>query len=51
MSTGWWLDTTLAITVTLYYHSVENGSLGDIVPLVANESDGEGGTSIRPMYA
>ena len=26
------------ITVTLYYRSVENGSLGDIVPLVANES-------------
>ena len=33
------------ITVTLYYRSVENGSLGDIVPLVANESDGEGGTT------
>ena len=25
------------ITVTLYYRSVESGSLGDIVPLLANE--------------
>ena len=32
------------ITVSLYYRSVESGSLGDILPLRANASDGEGGT-------
>ena len=36
------------ITVTLYYRSVENGSLGDITPLLANASDGEGGTTHGP---
>ena len=36
------------ITVTLYYRSVESGSLGDIVPLLANQSDGEGGTTYGP---
>ena len=29
---------------TQYYHSVENGTLGDIVPMPANVFDGEGGT-------
>ena len=33
------------ITVSLYYRSVETGSLGDILPLPANVSDGEGGTT------
>ena len=33
------------VTVTLFYRSVENGSLGDIVELPANVSDGEGGTT------
>eukprot|EP01046_Picozoa_sp_COSAG06_P014378 COSAG06_NODE_890_length_11734_cov_37.735367_11_plen_83_part_00 len=33
------------ITITLYYRSVESGSLGDIVPLLANVSDGKGGTT------
>eukprot|EP01043_Picozoa_sp_COSAG02_P091657 COSAG02_NODE_28361_length_591_cov_0.699187_1_plen_67_part_10 len=32
------------IAVSLYYRSVETGSLGDILPLPANVSDGEGGT-------
>eukprot|EP01044_Picomonas_judraskeda_P012402 COSAG03_NODE_1772_length_3544_cov_800.559071_3_plen_63_part_00 len=33
------------IAVSLYYRSVETGSLGDILPLPANVSDGEGGTT------
>ena len=33
------------ITVRMFYRSVENGTYGDIVPMPASASDGEGGTT------
>ena len=33
------------ITMRMFYRSVENGTYGDIVPMPASASDGEGGTT------
>ena len=33
------------ITVRMFYRSVEDGTYGDVVPMLASTSDGEGGTT------
>jgi hypothetical protein len=39
------LDAGSTITMRMFYRSVEDGTYGDIVPIPAPDSDGEGGTT------
>ena len=38
------LDAGSTITMRMFYRSVEDGTHGDVVPMPASASDGEGGT-------
>ena len=39
------LDAGSTITMRMFYRSVEDGTYGDVVPMPASASDGEGGTT------